>query len=456
MMKSVTHRGTRRSTAIGALALTGVMALSGCSVFNSGRAEREAEEAADRAGRIDMVLGEDRLEPDPEMIAVAVVLPEARELSSWPQTGGGETKVPGHVKAAEELGVDWKVNAGQGTGRFSALTAAPVTSETTIFVLDAGQTVRSFDIATGRAGWVFDLKSGSKRDKRVNGGGIAYDNGVVYAASGFGFVEAIDAETGRQVWRRDFDNPMVGSPTIRDGRLFVVSNNNEIFALDQETGATVWSDQAIAESARVLGSPSPAAVEDIVVVPFSSGEVITYLANNGRRLWSDALTRSGRFTPISAINDISARPVLGAGLVYAASQSGVFAAIDGRSGTRIWAQPIGSINAPALAGEFAFVVGVDGQVAAFQANTGQVIWTTQLEGFRNMKKRKGRISYFGPVVASGRLIVVSSEGEVVALSVQDGSEVERLDLKTEVFIEPIVAQGKLFVLSDDARLIAIR
>ena len=93
--------------------------------------------------------------------------------------------------------------------------------------------------------------------------------------------------------RTEISTPMTGSPTIKGGKVFATSNNNEIFALDLATGNVLWSDQAIAETARVLGSPSPAAVEDLVVAPFSSGEVIAYLASNGRRLWTDALSRAG-------------------------------------------------------------------------------------------------------------------------------------------------------------------
>lgn len=417
--------------------------------------DRAAEEAADRAGRIAMVLGEEALSADPELLDVTVILPDARDVASWPQTGAGAQKSPSHVRAGDSFTVAWSRDAGQGGGRFGAITAAPVTSETSIFVIDAAQRVSAFAIDGGAKLWDKQIKSGNRRDRLVNGGGLGLDEGTLFVASGFGAVLALNADTGEEIWRRNFDSPMIGSPTIREGRVFVLSNNNEIFALNAATGATEWSDQAISESARVLGSPSPAAVEDIVVVPFSSGEVITYLAANGRRLWSDALTRAGRFTPISAINDISSRPVLAAGLVFASSQSGVTAAIDGRSGGRVWTQNIGSIGAPAISGQFVFVMGVDGQVAALVAQTGQVVWARQLPQFEKEEKKRGKISYRGPLIASGRIVVVSSEGNLIALSPQTGEEVQRLDLRDEVFLEPIAAAGKIFVLTNDARLIAI-
>jgi outer membrane protein assembly factor BamB len=249
---------------------------------------------------------------------------------------------------------------------------------------------------------------------------------------------------------------MTGAPTIKDDRVYVSSNNNEIFALNFADGTILWSDQAIAETARVLGAPSAAAVEDLVVAPFSSGEVIAYLSTNGRRLWSEALTRSGRFTPISAINDIASRPVLAGGVVFAASQSGVFTAIDGRSGERLWVQPIGTVQAPALAGNYLFTSGTDGMIVCIAAGNGKVFWAEQLRQYENEKKSRGRINYAGPLVASNRVVLASSRGELIALSPQTGEITDTLNLRGPVFLEPIAAAGMIFVLTDDAKLIAIR
>ena len=438
-----------------AILIAGVFSLSACSILSFGSEKRRAEEEADRAGRITMVLGEPELEADPTLASVEIELTAARDVEAWPQTGSRASKVVGHVNAAPELDIAWRVDAGRGSDNSSALTTSPITSETTIFVLDAAQTIRAFSITNGRRIWSQELDSGSRRDRIAYGGGLAVDGERLIAASAYGFVAAFNAETGDELWRRQMDAPMTGAPTIKDNRIYVSSNNNEVFALDLETGEVLWSDQAIAEPARVLGAPSPAAVEDIVVAPYSSGEVIAYLAANGRRLWSDALARPGRFTPISAINDIAGRPVLAGGLVFVANQSGVMLAIDGRSGSRVWAQPIGSTQAPAISGGVIYMVSVDGRLAALSASTGGVFWVRQLRRFRDEDDQKGRISYSGPILASDRVVVISSRGELQAFSPQTGEPVDSLRLGDETYLEPIAAQGKLFVLTDEAKLIAI-
>ena len=441
-------------------ALAAALALSSCNSLPSlpgfggnNAAEKAAE---DKAGRLAMVLDEERVAPEPGLAGVPIELPAALAVEAWPEAGGSASKVAGHVIAAPELKIDWRRSAGKGSTRKAALTATPVTDGNLIFVLDSLQTVRAMRLSDGGAVWTEKLKGLSRRDKGAIGGGIAVSGDTVIVASGYGYVAALDKASGDQKWQRALGAPMTGSPTVADGRIFVSSNNNEIFALDLATGQTLWSDQAISETARVLGSTSAAAVEEFVIAPFSSGEIIAYLASNGRRLWTDAIQQAGGFTPISEINDIGSRPVLGAGLVFASNQSGATVAIDGRTGNRVWGKAIGSTRAPALAGRYLFVIGLNGELACLDAQNGDAFWVTDLPQFKNEEKKKNRISYTSPIVASDRVITVSSEGEMLAFSTQTGQQTASLKLGDTVYLEPIVAQGKLYVLTDKARLIAIR
>lgn len=436
---------------------TALVALSACSSIpffgNSGDDEKEQ---LDKAGRVTMVLAEEAIEASPDLATQSIDLPEAQTLTSWPEAGGTPAKAPGHVIAAQDMKVAWRTSVGKGSSNKSAVTTPPVASETAIFTLDADQTIYATDMSNGRTLWKKELKGLTKRDKTALGGGLAVNGDTLIVASGFGYIMRLNAADGSEIWKRELGVPMTGAPTVKDGSIFVASNNNEVFALDLETGDTDWSDQAIAETARVLGSPSPAAIEDFVIAPYSSGEIIAYLANNGRRLWTDAISQAGRFTPISEINDIGSRPVLAGGLVFASSQSGITVAIDGRSGNRVWAKPIGSTQAPALASQYLFIIGTNARLAALDAGTGEAFWVTEMRQYKNEKKKKKRISYAGPLLASGRVLIVSSDGELLAFDPQTGEQTDSLDIKDTVYIEPIAVQGKLFLLTDDAKLVAIQ
>tara|TARA_R110002020_G_scaffold224599_1_gene434206 strand:+ start:84187 stop:85536 length:1350 start_codon:yes stop_codon:yes gene_type:complete len=440
-----------------AIALGATLSIASCSSLPSfGNNKAKEKSAEDKAGRITMILADEAIKPNPELADVTIELPEPQVITAWTEAGANATKVVGNVSAGADLKIAWKADVGAKSGKKSAITTPPVTNETTVFTMDADQTVVATNLSNGKQVWKKKLKGLTKRDKQALGGGLAVTGDTLIVASGYGFVSALDAASGTEKWKHEMGAPMTGAPTIKDGRIFVASNNNEIFALSLANGETEWSDQAISESARVLGSSSPAAIEDFLIAPYSSGEIIAYLASNGRRLWTDAISQAGRFTPISEINDIGSRPVLSGGLVFASSQSGVTVAIDGRSGTRIWSIPTGSTQAPALAGGFMFIIGVDDTLSAINPANGEAYWVTPLRKFKKEKKKKGRISYAGPMIASGRILVVSSLGELLAFSPQTGQQTDSVKLGSTAYLEPIAVQDKLLILTDEAKLIAIQ
>jgi outer membrane protein assembly factor BamB len=410
----------------------------------------------EKAARITINPFQENMTPDPALASATITLPAGLANPDWTQSGFNASKLPGVVAAAPEFREAWRTGVGEGSSEQKRIVAAPVVKDGRIYVIDAAQRVSAFDVATGRRVWENRLKAANPQwDEFSVGGGVAIVGDKLIVASGFGYVTALNLADGSEIWRRATDSPLSSSPAILGSRAYLTSTNNDFYAIDTDTGEIIWNDQAIAESARVLSSPSPAVSQDILVVGYSSGELIAYLPANGRRLWADTLTSTGRYTPLSVINDIAGKPTMQDGIVYAASHSGILTAIDARTGARIWSRTFGSRQGPVIGGDYVFVVGVDGKVAALNKIDGKIAWTRDLPEFKD-GNRENRIVWTGPLLADGRLVIVSSEGDVVALSSQNGETVSEMKVGQPIYIEPIAAAGKVFVLTDNATLIAIK
>jgi outer membrane protein assembly factor BamB len=431
------------------------LALAGCSVWKN-MTKAEKDPTLDKAGRVNMSIADQKLVADPELAGVTVTIPPPVALKDWPQEGVTANKITGNIEAAPSLKVQWREGIGQGSNLQKRLVAPPVVSDGKLFVIDANQKVSALDAATGRHIWSKQLTALHKRDKSAVGGGLAVLGDKLLVSSGFGYLAALSVNDGKQIWKQRTDSPLSSSPAVIGTRAYVTSTDNQVYAVDTDTGEIVWSDQAIAESARILSSPSPAVSNELLVAPYSSGELIAYLPANGRRLWQDTLTTVGRFTPLSAINDIAGHPTIDNGVVYAASYSGVLTAIDARAGQRLWAILFGSRLGPVVAGEYLFIVGAEGQVACIQKIDGKIVWVRNLPEFKKEKKKKGRIVWTGPLIASSRLIVASSEGNMLALSPQTGETIGELKLGADILIQPIAAGGLIYVLTDKGQLVAIK
>ncbi|MFQ5974195.1 MAG: PQQ-binding-like beta-propeller repeat protein, partial [Alphaproteobacteria bacterium] len=349
----------------------------------------------------------------------------------------------------------WQTDIGTGSDDDAPILSGPVVADGRVYAMDADAVVTAHDASNGRRLWRTELEKSEERDGSW-GGGVALDGGRLYAATGFAQVVALDAMTGEVVWRTSVSGPVRAAPTVFNGRIFAISRDNQLHALDAEDGELLWTDTGIVESASLLGGVSPAVDGDIVVAPYSSGEVVALRAENGRQLWSDNLAAIRRVDAVSALADIGGRPVIDRGRVYAISHSGRMVAIDLRTGRRLWEADLGGVQQPWVAGEFIFVLTSSAHVVSLMARDGRVRWVTPLGLFKDPEDRKGRINWSGPVLVSDRLIVAGSHGEVLSLSPYTGEILGHQPMRDSISIAPAVADETLFFLTDSAKLIAMR
>jgi outer membrane protein assembly factor BamB/predicted small secreted protein len=443
--------------------MAAVAALSACSTvsgigdainpFDGGDAPQAV---APQDGRQSILSAEEDLRPNPEFASRTITVPPAVSVTDWSQPGGTADNSPPQSSGGAILERAWRANLGAGSNNRVKLAAPPVIANGSLYFLDADHRVHAIDARDGHRLWDERVRPNEGRDRVARGGGVAVGAGRLYVSTGFGFIVALDAANGNEIWRARASAPFQSAPTVAGDRVYAITNDSELMAFDAATGEVSWTYQAIAEPARILSAPSVGVDGETVVAPFASGELVALLSANGRRLWSDSLSRAGRVNSLSAINDIAGRPVIDGGAAYAASHSGLLAAIDLRSGQRIWARSFASTQTPWLGGDVLYAVSVDGELAAFDRRTGNVFWVQQLRRYRDEGERKGRVAWTGPIMIGGRLVLANSEGDVVAVSPANGQTLASTDVGQPVFIPPIAANDQLYIVTDEARLVVLR
>ena len=243
---------------------------------------------------------------------------------------------------------------------------------------------------------------------------------------------------------------------MADGRVFAVTHDNRMLALNADTGEMIWDQVGIAENAGMLGAASPAYDGSSVVMALSSGELIAMQASNGRILWQDSLTSSRRLTPLATLSDIDGHPVIDRGKLYALSHAGSMVSIDMRSGERSWEDDIAGVNTLWVAGSFGFLTTIDGQLVCMSLSDGRVRWVTQLQRFLNQEKRRDLVKWNGPVLAGNRLLVTSSHGYALSVSPYTGEVLAGVEIPGGSAVEPVVVDDTFLVQTTTGELIAYR
>jgi outer membrane protein assembly factor BamB len=267
---------------------------------------------------------------------------------------------------------------------------------------------------------------------------------------------ALDPADGKIIWRQNISAPLHSAPTVADGRIFAVTIENELNALSIDDGRKLWSHNGIPEPAGLLGGASPAVEGEVVIAAYTSGELFALRVENGRAVWSDSLASTRSVNAISGLADIRGRPVIDHGRVFAVSHSGRMAAIDLRSGDRVWEQDIASSHSPWVAGDYVFVLANDNTVVCLTRKDGKVRWVHQLPRYQDEKAKSDPIRWAGPVLGGNRVIVLSSLGDAVSLAAETGQPVGSQSISGEAFLGPVIAGNTLYLLTDDANLSAYR
>jgi outer membrane protein assembly factor BamB len=405
--------------------------------------------------RISVLNLEHTLKPDPQLNTLAIRVPPPYANVAWPDAGGYPDHAMYHLSLRDRLEQVWSANAGGGASRYGRIVAQPVVGTGRIFTMDAQDVVTAFAEKNGDKLWQFDPKP-KDADDATYGGGVAVTENAVYIGTGYGQVIALNIFTGKQYWRINVGAPIHSPPTVAAGRVFVVTVENELNVLSATDGHKLWTHNGIPEPAGLAGGASPAVAGDVVVVPYSSGEIFALRIENGRVLWSDSLANAQPLGALSSLADIRGAPVIDRDRVLAISHAGLMVSIDLRSGDRIWEQDIGGVHAPWVAGDFIYVLSAANELVCLTRADGRVRWVRPLPQWENEEKKKDPIFWGGPILAGDRLIVVSSEGEAISVSPYTGEALGKADFPDGIFINPVVAHKTLYVLTDEADLIALR
>jgi outer membrane protein assembly factor BamB len=435
-----------------AVVLVAALALGACNPFENMFGDKKIPLPGERISVLSL---DRRLEPDPNLAKIPISLPQPVVNPDWPQAGGDPNHMMSRLALPEHLARAWSVSVGEGTSDNTWVMAQPVIAGGRVFAMDGGVAVSAYEATSGKRLWRVDLTPKDQRGHAF-GGGLAFDKGQLYAATGYGEVIALDPASGKILWREEVGTPMHSAPTVSAGRILVVTVDNELLALNAKDGHRLWTHSGIPQTADLLGGASPAVTSEIVVVPYSSGELDALTVENGRAVWSENLADTRSINPVASLADIRGRPVIDRDRVFAVSHSGRMMAIDLRSGSRVWEQEIGSAHSPWVAGDYVYALSNDNELVCLTRNEGRVRWVRQLPNYENEKKRKGPIEWAGPVLGGDRLILLSSNGRVLSVSPYTGQPIGQQPIPAGGYLEPAIAGNTLYILTDDATLSAYR
>lgn len=323
----------------------------------------------------------------------------------------------------EKLNLKWKIEVGEGH-------ASPILVGSTIYEftrLKDQETVQAIGLDDGKVRWKQQYPAKFKVSPAANGHGPGpkstplYANGKLYTFGLGGILTCWDAETGKQIWRKDGSgfkegNPVFGtamSPIVDKGMLIAHLGGDKsgaLMALDAATGAQKWT---WTEDGPSYASPIVVDLAGVrQVVTQSQLNIIGVDEATGKTLWKIPFTTNYEQNIVT--------PVLYKDtLILSGLDKGVFAIRLTKKGAdvvpeRIWENKEAAMymNSPVLSGDvlFGFSHLKKGQLFALDAASGKTLWLGPPRGGDNAAMLASK-STLVSLDNEGKLTVAKASGK---------------------------------------------
>lgn len=389
--------------------------------------------------------------------SVAISLPKQIANASWAQGHGDPKQRTAHPALSAAPSLAWSTAIGSGDGRRQRITARPVVADGRIYTLDSAAKVSAVS-QQGQLLWQSDLIPARDDEGQATGGGMAYDNGVLYISSGFGVLTALDASSGKQIWRQELEATGSGEPRVRDGLVYLVAGDDTGWAIHTKDGRIAWQIEGAPSPSNILGAPAPVVTNDLAIFAFGSGDLVATFRRGGLRRWNASVAGQRTGNTLSRISDVTGAPVVTGKYAYVGNHSGRTVAFDIDSGERRWTAQEGAIGPVWPAGGSLFQVSDRNQLLRLNADSGEVLWAVDLPGYLKDKpgKRGAVHAHYGPVLAGGNLLVASNDGLLRLFNPTDGSLVRSIEVPGGATAAPVIAGNTLYLVSSKGNLLAFR
>ncbi len=390
--------------------------------------------------------------------SLPIALPGQTNSGDWTHRAGNSRHLMPHSALSPSPARVWSASIGTGSSRKNRIAAAPVVSGGRVFTVDAGTLVTATSTA-GQTLWSADLTPAFDAGGGVSGGGLAIAGGSLFVTTGYGEVVAMNATSGQVIWRQRVDAPVSGAPATDGEAVYVSGRDGSAWAISAATGKVIWQVPGTPGTSGYVGTAAPSVGDRAVIFPTSAGDLMAVLKiGGGTKIWQASLAgkRLGRAYAFTA--DVTGDAVIDGKVLYAGSGAGRTVAMSASSGERIWSAGEGALGPVALAGGSIFLVNDQAELVRLDAETGAVIWSVEMPYFteEKIKRRKGIYAHYGPVLAGGRIMVVSSDGLLRAFDPTNGSLTYTTEIPGGASAQPAVAGGVLFVVGGNGQLHAFR
>jgi len=329
-----------------------------------------------------------------------------------------------------------KIGDGQGDGFYKI---TPTLVDGVLYVASSDGEVAAISAADGDRLWRVELE-------RPLSGGVGYHDRSLYLGGADGSVLQLSADDGVVEWEAAVSGEVLAAPAVSDDWVIVQTYDGKLLGFQSGADEPTWTFTSDVPVLTLRGTSTPILVGGNAIAGFGDGKVIAVDVNSGNVSWESRIGVPQGSSEIDRIVDIDGAMTQQGIELFVASYQGRVAALDNRTGRKLWQQNVSSVTGTHVGFGNVYVADVDGTLSAF-LRTGQgVRWQNIELGYRQLSRPTPVSSYVATVDFDGYLHLLSQvDGQIVGRT-KIGGDAARADM--------IADSGRLIIFADNGQLLA--
>ncbi len=318
------------------------------------------------------------------------------------------------------------------------------------FPLSVAVNAGVFTVA-GNDGTVLAVQADSGRELwRANvgsklGAGVGSDGRVASVVTRDGELVAIEA--GRVLWRKALAARVTTAPLVAGERVFILGTDRSVQAFDALDGRKLWSVQRPGDPLTLAHAGVIAAFKDTLLV--GQGARLAGLdPRDGSVRFEVALASPRGTNEVERLADLVAPAARVGDAVCSRSFQAAVGCMNAERGTLNWTKVTGGTNGVAADEQYVFGADASDRLTAWRAASGDVAWSSDKLMHRGLSS---------PLIVGQTVVFGDAEGTLHFLSRDKGDAVLRLPTDGSAIVAaPVVSGTTMLVVTRAGGLFAFR
>jgi len=286
------------------------------------------------------------------------------------------------------------------------------------------------------------------------GGKLSFYSGTIYATTRLNEIIAINRD-GSIKWRKKLNTIPISTPVIQDNSLYVITNDNKLYALDTDDGRIKWISYGNVKDSAILGSANPVIYGDYVIASYSSGELFILNKNTGETIFNLNLTGKYMIFSNFELTDIDSTPVIKDDILIATANNGITVAINLETMKVIWRHNLASLTNILIDSSFVYLMTTDNIVVCLNLTNGQINWFTELDKYKDPVHKKDMIFYRSIALINGKLYAFNNVNQYKIINPINGKLENTITTPFMLYTIPYSLNNKIYGIGLKGRKLEI-